>query len=275
MPPRASLFVSTYEQPRHLEMILAALDRQSFRDFELLVCDDGSGADTRAIVEAFAARAPFPVRHFWQEQRGFRKCRILNEALRSARGEVCVFLDGDCVPHRDYMRDHVENQEKGRFLAGRRVELGRAISERLTPARVARGYFDRPRASLIRDALWGETEHLNRALRVGFAPLRRWLGMERIDDLKGCNYSVARQNLLAINGFDEDYEGYGREDTDVEIRLQNLGLRIKSLKGLALQFHVWHPRRGFTPANDDRLESARRDRRIRCKNGLEKLDRDA
>ena len=91
--------------------------------------------------------------------------------------------------------------------------------------------------------------------------------MNRVVDLKGCNYSVAREALEAINGFDEAYEGYGREDTDVELRLQNLGYRIKSLKGLALQFHVWHPRREFTPANEDRLEELKQSGRVRCSLG--------
>ena len=98
--------------------------------------------------------------------------------------------------------------------------------------------------------------------------MRTRLGMDRIADLKGCNYSIPREALEAINGFDEEYEGYGREDTDVELRLQNLGLRIKSLKGVALQFHVWHPRREFTPGNDERLEELKRSGRVRCEKGL-------
>jgi glycosyltransferase involved in cell wall biosynthesis len=267
--PKASLFVTTYEMPRHLALVLAALRRQSTRDFELFVCDDGSGPATADLVARFAADAPFPVRHLWQENQGFRKCRILNRALRESRGAVLVFLDGDCVPHRDYVRDHLAQQEKGRYLAGRRVELGPRISETLTPELVAGGFFDLPRPALIRSALEKDSEHLQRSLRIPFAPLRRALGMGRIDDLKGCNYSVARPDLEAINGFDEEYEGYGREDTDVELRLRNLGLRIKSMKGLAVQFHVWHPRREFTPRNDERLEELKRSGRIRCAQGLE------
>jgi GT2 family glycosyltransferase len=93
--------------------------------------------------------------------------------------------------------------------------------------------------------------------------------MDRVADMKGCNYSLPRAALEAINGFDEAYEGYGREDTDVELRLQNLGYRIKSMKGLALQYHVWHPRREFVPANDERLEEVRRTGRVRCERGLD------
>jgi glycosyltransferase involved in cell wall biosynthesis len=266
--PAASLIVSTYEMPRHLALVCAALRRQSFADYEVLICDDGSGAETSMVLRDFERVATVPVFHLWQENRGFRKCRILNEALRRARGSTMIFLDGDCVPHRHFVRDHVEQQEPGYYLAGRRVELGPWISATLEPEEVERGFFDRPQRRLVESVLRGDSEHLQRAIRVPFRPLRRLLKMERVDDLKGCNWSVARADLEAINGFDEDYEGYGREDTDAELRLRNRGLRIKSMKGLALQFHVWHPRREFTPANDDRLAEVQRTGRTWCERGM-------
>lgn len=264
----ASLFVSTYEMPKHLRLVCAALLRQSFTDYEIFICDDGSGEETAGIIRDFARASKVPVHHVWQENRGFRKCRILNEALRRAKGETCVFLDGDCVPHRDYVRDHVEHQESGRYLAGRRAEVGQELAGRLTVADVEQGFFDGPHPRFLASVLRGDSEYFQRTVRVSWPPARRLLKMDRVDDLKGCNYSVARANLLAINGFDEEYEGYGREDTDVELRLQNLGLMIKSMKGLALQYHVWHERRGFTPANDERLEEVRRTRRVWCEQGV-------
>jgi glycosyltransferase involved in cell wall biosynthesis len=266
--PRASLFLSTYEAPGPLALVCAGLERQSERDLEVLVCDDGSGPETGRVIEEFRARAAFPVFHLRQEHRGFRKCRILNEAARKAAGSVLIFLDGDCVPHRHFVRDHLEQQEAGRYLAGRRVELGERLSAWLTPERVRAGFFDRPRWPLLSSALRGESQAVNRSFRVSSARLRRLFRMDRVVDLKGCNYSVARVSLEAINGFDEEYEGYGREDTDVELRLRNLGLAIKSLKGVALQFHLWHPRREFTPANEERLAELARSGRIRCRLGL-------
>lgn len=267
---RASLFVTTYELPRHLALVCAGLERQTSGEFEVLFCDDGSGESTQEVIQKFQSSAAIPTQYFWQEHQGFRKCRILNQALAQARGEICIFLDGDCVPHRSFVQDHLDHQESGSYLAGRRVELGETISAQLTPEIIRKGYFDFPRWSLIQSALRGETEFLNRTIRIPFQGLRRILGMNRIADLKGCNYSVPKSKLEAINGFDESYEGYGREDTDVEIRLQNLGLQIKSLKGVALQYHVWHPRREFTPANDQRLDELKLSRRIRCENGLNK-----
>ncbi len=256
--------------PRHLELVCAALDGQSTKRFEVIFCDDGSGEATRQVIEEFKKRAAIQVHHLWQEHHGFRKCRILNEGLRRSRGDLLIFLDGDCVPHRDYVRDHIDLQEPGFYGAGRRVELGPKVSQQLDPNKVRQGFFTRPSGAMLWSLIKGDSTRIQRAIRVPWDFVRSSLRMNRIDDLIGCNYSVTRKDLIAINGFDEEYEGYGREDTDVEIRLQNLGLRIKSLKGKALQFHVWHPRREFTSANEARLKEARESRRIRCSRGMER-----
>jgi glycosyltransferase involved in cell wall biosynthesis len=269
MKPTGSLFISTYEMPRHLALVLAAVERQTTRDFEIFICDDGSTQETKDLVEAYSRRSPVPIRYIWQPHQGFRKCRVLNQAVQQAKGSIFIFLDGDCIPHRDYVKDHLENQEEGRYLAGRRVELGPMISNALTVEQVAAGYFDWPKPSLVWSALRHDTEFLNRSLRIPSLLFRQAFKMGHVVDMKGCNYSIPRNALEAINGFDEEYEGYGREDTDVEIRLQNLGYKIKSMKGLAIQFHVWHPRREFTPQNDERLELLKRSRRIRAVKGLE------
>ncbi len=266
--PAASILLATYEMPRHLELVLAGLQRQSEMDFEIILCDDGSGAETAQVIERFKASSEISLNHVWQEHQGFRKCRMLNEGIRRSQGEWLIFLDGDCVPHRDFVKDHFQQREVGRYLAGRRVELGEKFSSSLTAEKVRAGIFDFPHLNFIKSVFEGDSEHLQRAVRVAWTPLRRLLKMDRVDDMKGCNFSVALKDLEAINGFDEAYEGYGREDTDVEIRLQHLGLKIKSLKGLALQFHVWHPRREFTPANDTRLEDLRRSGRVVCEQGL-------
>lgn len=271
--PAVSLLLATYEMPHHLELVLAALAHQSFKNFEVMLCDDGSGKTTRDVVARARPKleaAGISMTHLWQENKGFRKCRLLNEGIRKSRGDVLVFLDGDCIPHRDFMGDHYLTRAEGTYGAGRRVELSKKFSDSLSVKDVEGGFFDRPSLKLLIDAQWGETEHWNRTIRWGRSPfIRKLLKLDRVSDLKGCNFSVFRSDIDQINGFDEGYEGYGREDTDIEIRLQHLGLRIRGLKGIALQYHVWHERRGFTPQNDSLLESARRTRRVRCERGLE------
>lgn len=271
--PRASLILSTYEMPRALELVTEGLLRQTTHDFEVWICDDGSGGATRAVVEQFRARAAahFKVEHLWQENQGFRKCRILNRALQKSRGELSIFLDGDCIPHPEFIADHLAASTPGTYSAGRRVELGEQYSSRLTPESVRAGVLDWPRLDLLRSFQRGDSQYLNRMLRITSPRLRHLLKLNRVHDLKGCNYSVARSDLVAINGFDAAFEGYGREDTDVELRLQHLGLKIRSLKGMALQYHVWHPRRAFTPQNDTRLDALRNSQRVRCEQGLDQV----
>ncbi len=265
---KVSLIVSTYEQPRHLELVCAGILRQSYKNLEVLFCDDGSGSSTLKVIEDFKALAPFPVQHFWQPHEGFRKCKILNQAIREAQGETLIFLDGDSIPHKHYVLDHAQNQEAGTYLAGRRLELGPTLSHSMTPKKIRNGFFDFPKPALLKSILKGETTHLQRSLRVPFPIFRKILKMNHIIDMKGGNFSVSKKVMDAINGFDETYEGYGREDTDVEIRFQNLGLKIKSLKGLALQFHVWHEKREFTLSNDVRLEELKQSKKTRCERGL-------
>ena len=270
--PRLSILLATYEMPKHLALVLAALTRQSNRDFEILLCDDGSGVNTREVLASFLPRLRslgIPLLHLWQPNQGFRKCRLLNEGIRRSRGEVLIFLDGDCVPHREFINDHWITREAGTYGAGRRVELSEAASAKLSVEKIEKGVLDLPSLTLLKDACLGGTEHWNRTIRWGTGRwIRSALKLDRVVDLKGCNFSVFREDLVAINGFDEAYEGYGREDTDVEIRLRHLGLNLRGMKGIALQFHVWHPRRGFTPANEELLESARTSRRVRCERGL-------
>jgi len=266
--PLATLILATYEMPHHLSLVLAALRNQSATSYEVIVCDDGSGEETKQLIDDFVNSVTFRVSHIWQENKGFRKCRILNQGLNKALGKTAIFLDGDCIPHRHFVKDHLALQKPGTYVAGRRVELGQKISAWLSSHAIEGGFFDRPSLRMLLSVVFGGSEHFQRTIRYPWKYVRKLLGMLRIDDMKGCNFSVSMNALRSINGFDEDFEGYGREDTDVEIRLQNLGFKIQSAKGLALQFHAWHPRREFTPSNEGRLEEVIKSKKVRCKSGM-------
>lgn len=271
--PAVSLLVCTYEQPRELALALAGLERQTWRDWDLWICDDGSGRDTTGVVEELWAggRLPVPIHHVRHEHRGFRRASILNAALRRASGRLIVFMDGDCIPHHEFLRDHVESWEPGRYLAGRRVNLGEALSRSLTVEDVRQGFFDRPRWRLLRSVLSGETRHGHRAARIGSPRIRRLLWRSGKAGLVGSNFSVARDDLVAINGFDEAFEGYGFEDTELELRLERRRLVPRALRSIALQFHLWHPRRMDATANAQRMALAVRSTRTRCTLGIAHL----
>lgn len=268
--PLASIIMTTYNAPRHLELALAGLQIQTERNFELHIADDGSTSETSEVVEQFMQSAPFPVIYSWQQDLGYRKTKILNEAIRKAKADYYIFIDGDCVVHRDFVKNHLKYRQKGYYLAGRRVDLGPVFSSKLTAQMVLKGELNRPNLGVLMSCLKKDSEYFHRSLPLYNSMLRSLLKMEKIDDMKGCNFSVDRESLFKVNGFDEDYEGYAREDTDLELRLQYLGLKIKSLKGLAIQYHVWHDRLPESENNKLKLKSISTIANPVCKNGIVK-----
>jgi glycosyltransferase involved in cell wall biosynthesis len=253
-------------------MVLSGLVTQTEKSFEVLIADDGSDERTRQVIDLYRRRVPFEIQHFWQENKGFRKSRILNEAIRAAKGETLIFLDGDCVPHGEFVEQHLALREPGTYVCGRRVDLSKEFTEGLDSARVEGGALNSFATGLM--DLWLDclrkngSKPLHRAYLVKTPWIRRISKLNRVVDLKGCNFSCARADMLAIEGFDQSYEGYGREDTDVELRLQNLGRKIKSAKNLCLQFHLWHEPRAFTPANETLLNEVKREKRVKALRGL-------
>ncbi len=257
---RLSLIVSTYNNPAPLDAILARLGADTTaRPHEVIIADDGSGAPTRAVVEKWMKQAPFAVKHAWHEDKGFRKTRILNAAVALASGEYVVFLDGDCLPARRFVADHLALAEKGTFVQGRRA----FVAEKKVPDLLA------GRVSLTQLMLTGQVHGLLKGIRWPVPVIRR---NQEQRGLIGCNLAIWRDDLLAVNGFDETYEGWGiGEDSDLCSRLYNLGRQRKFVYGRALVFHLDHPQlnKDHVPASLERLEETIRTRRIRALRGLD------
>lgn len=270
--PAASIILATYQWPEALALVLSGLLTQTEKNFEVMLADDGSDERTKKTVAEYQKRGAFPIQHFWQENKGFRKSRILNQAIQAAKGKTLIFLDGDCVPHKDFVAQHVALQDGKHYIAGRRVDLSKEFTAKLTPARIEKGMLNGVASgilALFMDSLRKKgSRPFHRSYMVKAPIFRKLFGLEKVVDLKGCNFSVLREDMLKIDGFDESYEGYGREDTDVELRLLNLGLKIKSAKNLCLQFHLWHEPRAFTPVNEDLLAEVKQSKRIKAKRGI-------
>lgn len=237
VPLRLTVVLSTYQQPEWLEKSLWGYARQRLRDFELIVADDGSSEETAQVVERCRDALSAEVRHLWQEDRGFRKCRILNKAIRAARGNYLVFSDGDCIPRRDFLVAHAAAARPGRFLSGGYVKLSEEASRKIDRASV-----DSQRAFSARWLGTGGHPHSLRKLRVP-----DWT--RRPTDLlaagrptwNGHNVSAWRSDVLAVNGFDERM-GYGGEDRELGERLENFGVRGLRVRYRALCVHLEHPR---------------------------------
>jgi len=232
--PSISVIIGTYNHLPYLRLCLAALERQSFRDFEVIIADDGSGPEVGGWLAGY--RPFFPTRHLWQEDRGFRKCRLLNRAILESGAEYIVFLDADCIVARDFLEVHWTRRRPGVYLGGRRVMMDEPTSRRVTREMVDGGRFDGPTLWGLRHAVAGRFKYYEETFRV-LHRIRRGSPF----NLLGCNFSIHRSDLLAVNGFDEDYETRGGgEDTDIALRLNVAGRRMESVRYLAIQFHLGH-----------------------------------
>jgi glycosyltransferase involved in cell wall biosynthesis len=239
-----SVIVPTYNRPKALRLCLLSLADQSRLPVEILIADDGSGPETKAVVQQMQAdlQHRFPIKHIWQEDIGFRKPRILNETVRQSAGDYLIFIDGDCMAHRDFVLSHVEASSPDAILSGKRVDLGKALTEKLLSGSTI---INAPSVSLLADALFGErprSRKVEEAIIIRNVWLRSLLHRDRITDdgVWGCNFSLYKDLFYAINGCDEDFLDGSIEDNDLGIRVLNQGKTVRSVRNLAVIFHLWH-----------------------------------
>jgi glycosyltransferase involved in cell wall biosynthesis len=272
MQPSLSLIIAVYNKPEILRLVLAACARQSIRNFDVLVADDGSGPAVRQVIEESRRSAGLPLTHIFHDDRGWRKNTILNSAIRASRSDYLVFIDGDCIPSRRFLEDHWREREEHTVLLGRRVETSKRWSESLTVGAITGGDFERLDWGVCMDGLRGDALRIEDGIRMRSALLRKVL-FRNVRGMLGSNFSVAKADLIAINGFDELYDGPGcGEDSDILYRLSLTGVRTKSIRNLAIQFHVYHPLTRVSDACWERFERVRRTGQPRCRMGLEHRD---
>lgn len=270
MQPQLSLITAVYNKPRLLRFQFAALARQSFKDFEVIVADDGSGKEVADVVNEAKRTMPYRIKHLWHADKGWRKNVMLNYGIRESTTDYLVFIDGDCIPGKDFLLDHFMNREQGKVLLGRRVEHGERWARNLTAEKIQSGAFERYTFSDLVDALQGRSARLEHGIRIANPLLRRLV--EKSDSMLGCNFSTFKEHLIAVNGFDEEYDGPGLgEDSDIFYRLNLIGVTGKSLRNLAIQYHVWHPFTRVSEKNRERYKKARQSHSPQCNHGLKTL----
>lgn len=235
-----SVIISTYNQPDWLEKVVLGYASQTYRHFELLVADDGSGPETVARIEQLREKTGLAIRHVWQEDDGFRKTRILNKAIREVSGEYLVFSDGDCIPRDDFLAVHVENAAPGHYLSGGYYKLPMETSKAITAEDIASG-----RAF---DARWlrqhGDRMPFNKRWKLT-ARGRVAHFLNRLTPTRptwnGHNASGWLSDIVAVNGFDERMQ-YGGEDVEMGMRLVNHGIQPRRVRYSAICIHLDHAR---------------------------------
>lgn len=235
--PFISVVITTYNRPDALSAVVEACFAQSDQNFEIIIADDGSTANTKDCIRALKARSPVPLEHLWQPDEGFRAAMARNRGILAARGQYIIFLDGDCIPQHDFIAQHRKLARPGYLVTGSRVLLSQAMTQRVLAERL-----DLDRASFLRKLAFRLGGHVNKLLQV----LVRWPDLWRERSgfswrrIKSCNLGVWRSDLEMVNGFDESFTGWGHEDSDLVVRLFNAGVLRKDGAFATEVFHLWH-----------------------------------
>ena len=227
-----TVVVSYYKAIDNLKIILQALNNQSNNNFELILSEDDYNENTIKFILDNKHLYSFPITHLYQkEDNGFRKNSMLNRCIIASKAEKIAFIDGDCIPHKHFVKAYLNQLETGCFFAGRAVMLGEKISKRIIEKQSLKqmSFFA---------LLFTSSEKVKDAIYFPYLSLSH-----KTRGLVGRNWGVNKKHLIDINGFDNDYvrPGVG-EDTDVEWRLIESGVKMKSIKNKAIVYHIYHPR---------------------------------
>jgi glycosyltransferase involved in cell wall biosynthesis len=259
-----SLIVTTYNWPQALAVVLDSVVRQSYRNFEIVIADDGSDHQTTESVQALLSNTPIVWRHVRHQDNGIRQARIKNLAVRYARSDYFIFIDHDVALHPLFIRDHVRMCQQNIFLQGKRVFLPSPLTKRY----LASGTFTPP-------PVWAPGLE-NRKNILHFPMATKWVNRRKRFQvtLRGCNLSMDRATFMAVDGYDEVFDDlWGREDSDICYRMFNSGYRIRNLWLAGLQYHLEHPsiKRRQRDRLDEELDVVMKTKRTRAIKGYSQM----
>jgi len=259
---KISLIITTHNNPVALKKVIESILSQTRLPDEVFIADDGSDRDTFQVAEKFFEITPFPIVHVWQEHKGFRAAKIRNEAIKKSSGEYIILLDGDCIVNQYFISDHLLLAGKGYFTQGKRVLVGKGVE----------AIFNHEHANsamtLIKMALTGKISNVHHLIRL---PTIFVFKNKRLKGIKSCNMGFFKKDIITVNGFNEDFEGWGNEDSELACRFFKYGIVKKVPPFMAICFHLWHPTNRVIPDRNKQLFlEAIASKGYFCKNGLVK-----
>lgn len=266
---KSSIIISFYNNIDALLLILKALDRQSEKDFEVIIADDGSKESVVAQISEEIDKHNYKIKHVWHEDIGFRKTRILNRAILASESEYLIFIDGDCIPHRKFIADHLLFRNEDRIVAGRRVNLTEKLSEKIKKGKVL---YNTPffTARLLLLGLFNKNIKAKKGIYINILPFKQFIHQSNRGIL-GCNFSLYKKAMEQINGFDLQYENpYVGEDTDIDYRLRKMGYKVYFPKCKLILYHLHHKKmdRISEKINEKILQRKKLQEEIIAKSGL-------
>jgi glycosyltransferase involved in cell wall biosynthesis len=262
--PNCSLVISTYNWHEALEVCLLSVLNQETLPNEVIIADDGSKESTRELIELYQRTFPVPLHHIWHPDDGFQLAKIRNRAFAKAQCEYIIQIDGDVILHPKFIHDHLKFAAPGSFLSGSRMLMNHELSRKVIQER-------RTNISLLEKGISNRLNGIHfPVMSYLLSPVYR-MGSKKYY-VKGCNMSFWRKDLLAVNGYDENFVGWGREDSDIAIRLINNGQVKRFLKQRAIMYHIWHREasRSMEQTNVKRMNDAIEKKMIWVENGMDK-----
>ena len=261
---KLSVIVTTYNRPDALKRVLEGLLNQTHLAHEIIVADDGSRQETATLVnQTVALSLRCPVHHVWHEDLGFRAAEIRNRAILKSSGDYIVSIDGDCIPGRHFVQDHMRLAKPGFFFQGKRVLVERELEASFDFDTTLRT------SELFVAAARGRISNAHHLFRIPLFPV---MTTTRMSGIRSCNMGFFREDLFAVNGFNQDFQGWGREDSELAARLYNYGLKRREHPFMAICFHLWHREndRENVQKNDTILNETMASGNVFCSNGLKR-----
>ncbi|NMH86471.1 glycosyltransferase family 2 protein [Flavivirga algicola] len=258
---KSTLIISTYNWSDALELVLMSIKNQITLPNEVIIADDGSKKDTRDLIQRFQNNFPVPLIHVWHEDHGFNKSMILNKAIAKAQGEYIIQSDGDCILHPSFVKDHLRFIKKGHYLFGSRVNI---------QAFYLKDLFSKKQVKLhaFSKGIKKRTRAIHIPVLTNLYKIRNVFSKK----FRGCNTSYFKSDFLAVNGYNEDFRGWGREDSELAYRFHNYGLKGRRLRYCGIVFHIFHNEKSKDrlEINNDIEKTTIDNKVVWCKNGIDK-----
>lgn len=256
---KTTLIITTYNWPEALQLVLKSAVSQTQIPDEIIIADDGSGEETKKVIDDFYKK--LPLKHIWHEDDGFRRTVILNKSIAQAKGDYIIQLDGDCLMHKDFVADHIAMISKKTYLYGSRVNIKKEFVDQLMKDKIVK-------ISPFNLGIKNKSRNLHIPLLMKQYKPENELSLK----LRGCNLSYWKEDILKINGYNEEMTGWGREDSEMAIRLLNTGVKGKRIRYGGIIYHIWHlvkSKERFN-INDEIQQKAFSEKLTWCKNGIDK-----
>ncbi|PNH90096.1 glycosyltransferase [Vibrio diazotrophicus] len=267
MTSKIEVIMAAYNNVRDMRLVFEGYLRQENKDFTICITDDGSGPEVKALVDVYASLG-LSIRYLWQEDEGYRRALALNRAIESSTAQYIVMTDNDCIPSRYFIEDYHQLLAENTMLFGRRVDLYEPASNLIRNHTISLDAMESPTWLLIQAMKKG----LKRPeMGIRFPSFIFNLLNRKKRGAIGANLAVPRVALLAVNGFDADYEGYGMEETDLVWRLEQAGVIAKTVLSRCALFHLYHKEKAQSCKAMEMFKHKRECGRIECINGINRL----